>query len=292
MQIDIDNHAGFCFGVTKVVHMAEEILCREGHLYCLGSIVHNIKEIARLQGMGLQIITQDEFLKLSDCKVLVRAHGEPPETYSHAMENNIVIIDGTCPIVLKLQSRIQQDYDDNYTGKAQIVIYGKKDHAEVRGLSGQTGYNSIIIESESDLNKIDYTRPVHLYAQTTMNDTSYSQITGIIRERFVKAGNAPEMALCTKSICGQVSGRIPKLKKFCTEHDVIIFASSPESSNGRLLFRQCKMINESSYFVTDVGDVKREWFNEASSIGITGATSTPRWLLEEISGFIKENTII
>jgi 4-hydroxy-3-methylbut-2-en-1-yl diphosphate reductase len=291
LRIDIDPHAGFCFGVTKVVDMAEEILRREGHLYCLGSIVHNIKEIERLQNMGLKIITYDEFLKLSDSKVLVRAHGEPPETYRHAQENNIEIIDGTCPIVLKLQSRIQSDYDRNYSAGAQIVIYGKKDHAEVRGLSGQTGYNSIIIESEKDLNRIDYSKPVHLYAQTTMNGANYSSIINRIREKFSENGMETGMAVCTKSICGQVSGRIPRLKEFCSSHDVIIFASSPESSNGKLLFQQCRITNEHSYFVAGVQDVRNEWIRGAASVGITGATSTPRWLLEQISDYVKKEPL-
>lgn len=291
MQIDIDPRAGFCFGVTKVVDMAEEILRREGHLYCLGSIVHNVKEIERLQDMGLRIINQDEFMKLSDCKVLVRAHGEPPETYRHARDNNIEIIDGTCPIVLRLQSSIKKDYDENSHYGAQVVIFGKKDHAEVRGLSGQTGYNSIIVESVDDLDKIDYSKPVHLYAQTTMNDSDYSLITKSIRDKYTSQGLGLEMAKCTKSICGQVSGRIPRLVKFCDNHDVIIFASSRESSNGKLLYRQCSTINKRSYFVSDVKDVKSEWFAGASSVGITGATSTPRWLLEEIANFIKNKII-
>lgn len=287
MQIDIDPHAGFCFGVTKVVDMAEDILRREGQLYCLGSIVHNIKEIERLRNMGLRIINHEEFMKLSGCKVLVRAHGEPPETYRHALENGIEIIDGTCPIVLRLQSRIKKDFHDSSAKSVQVVIFGKKDHAEVRGLSGQTGYNSIIVESEEDLNKIDYDKPVHLYAQTTMNDNDYTRITHKIREKYTRMGHTSEMAACTKSICGQVSGRIPRLIKFCGNHDIVIFASSPESSNGKLLFHQCTAINEKSFFVTDVKDVKSEWFSEVSSVGITGATSTPRWLLEEIAGHIK-----
>lgn len=292
MQIDIDPKAGFCFGVTKVVDMAEEILRREGHLYCLGSIVHNIKEIARLRDMGLQIIKHEDFMQLSNCKVLVRAHGEPPETYRHALENNIEIIDGTCPIVLRLQSRIKKDFYESSHEGTQVVIFGKKDHAEVRGLSGQTGYNSIIIESEDDLEKIDYSRPVHLYAQTTMNDSDYSMIVEKIRNNYTQSGHVSEMVSCTKSICGQVSGRIPRLVKFCSSHDVVIFASSPESSNGKLLFRQCTNINERSYFVSDVKDVKPEWFSGASSAGITGATSTPHWLLEEIADYIKDKIII
>ena len=239
MRVDIDPYAGFCFGVTKVVDMAEEILKREGHLYCLGDIVHNIREIERLRKLGMETISREQFYRLSNCRVLVRAHGEPPETYLHAAKNNIEIIDGTCPIVLKLQSRIERDFNENASGGAQIVIYGKKDHAEVRGLEGQTGYNAIIIESEKDLDKINYGKPVFIYAQTTMNRAGYDNIIEEIKKRISRLGPGYVMAKCTNSICGQVSGRITRLKKFCMEHGTVIFASSLQSSNGKVLFQQC-----------------------------------------------------
>ena len=294
ITVDIDPRAGFCFGVTKVVDTAEEILRKEGHLYCLGEIVHNVKEIERLEKLGLRIITREEFLHLSNCKVLVRAHGEPPETYVHALKNNIGIIDGTCPIVLKLQSRIEADFTENELHGAQIVIYGKKDHAEVRGLAGQTVTHrweyqgKTIVESEQDLDRIDYTRPIHLYAQTTMNRDSYNEIVEKIHARATQSGMDSNMIRCTNSICGQVSGRIPRLKSFCEDHDVIIFASSLQSSNGKLLFRQCKQLNERTYFVSEVSDLKDEWLMAATSVGVTGATSTPRWFLEEIATFIQK----
>lgn len=289
MKINIDPYAGFCFGVTKVVDTAEEILHREHHLYCLGDIVHNAKEIERLRNLGLETISNEQFLKLSNCKVLIRAHGEPPETYMHALKNNIEIIDGTCPIVLKLQSKIEKEYAENHSEGAQFVIHGKKEHAEVRGLSGQTGHNCIIVESEQDLDKIDYHRSVFLYAQTTMNPENYKKIISEIRTRMSRENMDPEMVVCTNSICSQVSGRIPQLKKFCQENDTIIFGSSKESSNGRLLFQQCKKVQERSYFVENTIEIKPEWLINTSSVGITGATSTPRWFLEEIASFIQKH---
>lgn len=289
MKINIDPYAGFCFGVTKVIEMAEEILHREKHLYCLGQIVHNNKEIERLKAMGLEIISHEEFLELSNCKVLIRAHGEPPATYVHALKNNIEIVDGTCPIVLKLQSKIEKDYNESSLTKAQIVIYGKKDHAEVRGLSGQTENNCIIVESEKDLDQLDYHKPVYLYSQTTMNPENYQTIISEINKRIQKAGTKTEIVKCTNSICGQVSDRIPHLEKFCRENDIIIFGSSIRSSNGKLLFRQCKNVNEKSHFVSEISDIKTEWLNDARSVGITGATSTPRWFLEKIASFVQKN---
>jgi 4-hydroxy-3-methylbut-2-enyl diphosphate reductase len=286
MHIEIDPDAGFCFGVTRVVKKAEEIISQYGRLYCLGEIVHNQKEIERLEGIGLQTITNKEFLKLSNCRVLIRAHGEPPETYEYALKNNIELIDGTCPIVLRLQSRIKKDFaDQNGTG-AQIIIFGKKDHAEVRGLAGQTNYHTVIMESEDDLEKIDFSRPVHLYAQTTMSPDKYRHLKERIVGKAENAGLEPSSVKCTQSICGQVSGRVPKLREFCTSHDLILFVSYVQSSNGKLLFTQCKSVNENSWFVSQTNEIKAEWFRNVKRVGITGATSTPRWLLEEFEAHI------
>jgi 4-hydroxy-3-methylbut-2-enyl diphosphate reductase len=286
MQVEIDPYAGFCFGVTRVVNKAEEIIRQYGRLYCLGEIVHNQKEIERLEGIGLQTITNDEFLKLSDCRVLIRAHGEPPETYEHAAKNNIELVDGTCPIVLRLQSRIKKDFTDHNGSGAQIIIFGKKDHAEVRGLAGQTNYQTVIMESEDDLEKIDFSRPVHLYAQTTMSPDKYRHLKERIVLRAENAGLESSSVKCTQSICGQVSGRVPKLKGFCTSHDLILFVSYIQSSNGKLLFAQCKSVNENSWFVSHINEIKPEWFTKVKRVGITGATSTPRWLLEEFETYI------
>jgi 4-hydroxy-3-methylbut-2-en-1-yl diphosphate reductase len=288
MNIEIDPRAGFCFGVTRVVNKAEEIINQHGQLFCLGEIVHNQKEIKRLEKAGLKTITYDDYYKLSNCRVLIRAHGEPPETYEYARRNNIELIDGTCPIVLRLQSRIKNDFQHYRTLGSQIVIFGKKDHAEVRGLAGQTQFQAIIVESESDLNKIDFSKPVHMYAQTTMSDEKYRQLKDTILQRAAKVDSDKQFIRCTNSICQQVSGRFPKLKQFCREHDLILFVSYAGSSNGKLLFEQCINVNKNSHFVTDLKDIRNEWFQGVDKIGITGATSTPRWLLEEFEDNVKK----
>jgi len=286
MNVEIDPRAGFCFGVTQVVNKAEEIIRQYGTLYCLGEIVHNQKEIERLEKTGLVTITREEYMQLSDCRVLIRAHGEPPETYSYAKQNNIELIDGSCPIVLNLQKKIRRDFEDNYNLGVQLVIFGKKDHAEVRGLAGQTGYKAIIVESEDDLDRIDMNRPVHLYAQTTMNTGDYQHIQEEITRRSMAAGYVTDLSKCTNSICGQVSGRIPLLKEFCRKHQVILFVSYRQSSNGKLLFAQCKSVNDRSYFVSELTDLDPAWLKNVTSAGITGATSTPRWLLEKFYNHI------
>lgn len=287
MNIEVDPAAGFCFGVTRVVDKAEEIIREQGQLYCLGEIVHNQKEIERLEKIGLKTITPEEFLTLSNCRVLIRAHGEPPETYAHASKNNIQLIDGTCPIVLRLQSRIKHDYAENHKQGVQFVIFGKKDHAEVRGLAGQTNYQTLIVESEDDLRKIDFARPVHLYAQTTMSTENYQRLQETLIRRLTEAGSEQQTLKCNHSICRQVSGRIPVLRKFCARHDVVLFVSYKQSSNGKLLYAQCKAVNENTYFVTDTADIQTKWLENAGSVGITGATSTPRWLLEEFAARIR-----
>ncbi len=286
MNIEIDSGAGFCFGVTRVVNKAEEVITEQGLLYCLGEIVHNQKEIERLEKLGLKTITYEEYYRLSDCRVLIRAHGEPPETYQYAHDHHIELIDGTCPIVLKLQSRIKSDFETAGKIKAQIIIFGKKDHAEVRGLAGQTDNNTVIVESPGDLEKIDFSRPIHLYAQTTMSNDKYIQLQQELIRRAEAKGFTSHPLKCTNSICRQVSGRIPQLKSFSMSHELILFVSYKQSSNGKLLYSQCKAVNERTYFVTDISDVEPTWFTGIGNVGITGATSTPRWLLEEFAGHI------
>ena len=259
-----------------------------GQLYCLGEIVHNQKEIERLEGLGLKTITYDEYLKLSDCRVLIRAHGEPPETYIHALKNNIELIDGTCPIVLRLQSKIKEV--GNTEQESQIVIFGKKDHAEVRGLAGQTDYRAVIVESSDDIQKIDLTRPVHLYAQTTMSTDQYQQLQQTLIKKAATAGLNSHSLKCTNSICRQVSGRIPQLREFCSKHDVVLFVSYKQSSNGKLLFSKCKEVNEKTYFVTETSDINEAWFINTEHVGITGATSTPAWLLEQFAAYLRAIT--
>lgn len=281
MKIEIDPKAGFCFGVTRVVNKAEEVIRQQGILYSLGEIVHNQKEIERLEKAGLRTISYDEFYKLSNCRVLIRAHGEPPETYEYARKHNIELIDGTCPIVLKLQSRVKHDYQTEPETGVQVVLFGKKDHAEVRGLAGQTGYSAIIVESPDDLDKIDFSRPVHLYAQTTMSTDRYANLQKGLLERGKQHGLASHALKCTNSICRQVSGRIEQMRIFASSYDVVLFVSYQQSSNGKLLYSKCREVNPRTYFVTNLDDVNSHWLKDISSVGITGATSTPGWLLEE-----------
>jgi 4-hydroxy-3-methylbut-2-enyl diphosphate reductase len=290
MKIEIDPKAGFCFGVTRVVSKVEEIIQQHGQLFCLGEIVHNQKEIERLEKIGLKTITNEEYLKLSNCRVLIRAHGEPPETYEYAKKNNIELIDGTCPIVIRLQSKIKKDFGNNSDSGAQIVIFGKKDHAEVRGLAGQTNYQTLIVESPDDVSKIDFSKPVHLYAQTTMSTDKYQDLQQVILQKAKADENGKQIFKCHNTICGQVSGRIPLLKKFCVRHDLILFVSYKQSSNGKLLYAQCKTVNANSLFISEKEDIQPAWFSGIQSVGITGATSTPRWLLEEIAGHVKKLT--
>ncbi|MBN2214493.1 MAG: 4-hydroxy-3-methylbut-2-enyl diphosphate reductase [Bacteroidales bacterium] len=292
MKIEIEQDSGFCFGVVRVIEIAEKILKKEGRLFCLGDIVHNSREVERLKKKGLRVIGYQEFNRLKDCKVLIRAHGEPPGTYLIAKENNIELIDGTCPVVLKLQQRIQEKYEELKTVNGQIVVYGKKGHAEVRGLSGHTDNKAIIIESPEDLQKIDTSRPLHIFSQTTKSLEDYQNIIGEIKKIY-KSGSDRDIYLhCTNSICAQVSRRAPKIREFCKNHDVIIFVSGKRSSNGKILFGECRKVNGKSYFVSGGDEIKDSWFADAKSVGICGATSTPKWLMEEISEIIKKLSAI
>jgi 4-hydroxy-3-methylbut-2-enyl diphosphate reductase len=290
MIVEIDPHAGFCFGVQRAVQAAEKILALEGSLFCLGDLVHNEEELARLKTLGLKTIDHEEFKTLRNCKILIRAHGEPPETYKIAHQNNIELIDATCPVVLKLQEKIEKSYLEIKDIGGQLVIFGKKSHAEVRGLEGQTGYRARVIEKMNDLNKLDFSMPIHLFAQTTMNQEDYKTFLKEIKMRIKRAGADPERIQCTQSICRQVSGRVQRLQEFCRKFDIMLFVSSQKSSNGRVLFDECKRIHEKSYFITGPGEVRLEWLHNARSIGITGATSTPAWLMEKVALQIREIT--
>jgi 4-hydroxy-3-methylbut-2-en-1-yl diphosphate reductase len=288
MNVEIDPHAGFCFGVRKAVQSAEQILAAEGTLYCLGDLVHNEEELHRLTSLGLKTIDRGQFEQLRNCRVLIRAHGEPPETYETARRNNIELIDATCPVVLKLQEKIRKSYREVNEEEGQLVIFGKKDHAEVQGLDGQTGYQAIVIEKPEDLDKIDYNRPVQMFAQTTMNDQEYKAVMNEISLRMERAGGGTEKFRCTRSICQQVSGRISKIREFCLGFDVILFVSSPKSSNGRILFEECKRVREESYFIEGPDAIQNSWFRPDSRVGITGATSTPVWLMEKVARRVNE----
>jgi len=283
MKVTVDEHSGFCFGVEFAIQMAEDEMENNDTLYCLGDIVHNDMEVRRLYERGLRIINREELKNLHDCRVLIRAHGEPPETYKIALKNNIEIIDASCPVVLKLQNRIKDAYELVQNENGQIVIYGKEGHAEVIGLNGQTRNNAIIITTEKDLDKIDFTRPIVLFSQTTKSTESFYRIMKLIEERLAKNGSSSEVPFISHdSICRQVSNRAPHLVKFSRSHDVILFVSSKKSSNGKALFETCKENNPRSYFIENEDEINDTWLREDDSIGICGATSTPRWLMERI----------
>ncbi len=287
MIVDIDKNSGFCFGVVFAIKKAEEEIKSGEKLYSLGDIVHNNVELTRLGNMGLISISHEKFKTLKNCKVFIRAHGEPPETYRIAKENNITLIDATCPVVLRLQKKIKKGYHDIVKKGGQIVIYGKKGHAEVNGLVGQTENKAIVIESLGDLEKLNYNKPVILYSQTTKSVEGFKQIKNIIEGKIKSINPQNNLFLANDTICHQVSAREPKLKEFAKNYDIVIFVSGKKSSNGKMLYSICKSENKNTYFVSDKNDIIDKWFDKAASVGICGATSTPRWLMEEIANHIK-----
>lgn len=292
MKVVIDPHSGFCFGVVYAIQKAEEELAQSGKLYCLGDIVHNNKEVERLTSQGLEIIDHERLKTLRDCKVLIRAHGEPPETYQTALKNNIELIDASCPVVLKLQHRVRTSFDEVLETGGQIVIYGEIGHAEVNGLVGQTGGTALIVKNEEDLDKVDYSRPVYFFSQTTKSSTGFEKMRSLLEQRSKAAQQKEiqeEFLSSNDTICRQVSNREPQLKKFSALHDVIIFVSGKKSSNGKALFEVCHSVNPRSYFISDTEELHPEWLENAESVGICGATSTPMWLMEKVSAFILES---
>ncbi|MDN5202994.1 4-hydroxy-3-methylbut-2-enyl diphosphate reductase [Fulvivirgaceae bacterium BMA10] len=290
MNVVIDQNSGYCFGVEFAIKMAEDEMEDHGTLYCLGDIVHNGMEVKRLHEKGLRVISRDELRELKNCKVLIRAHGEPPETYQMALENNIELIDASCPVVLKLQNRVKHAYDQAKQQDGQIVIYGQKGHAEVIGLTGQTKDEAIIVSSEEDLEKIDFTKKVTLFSQTTKSTKGFYHIKELIEKRLREERNefVTTDFNANDSICRQVSNREPQLRKFSKEHDVIVFVSGKKSSNGKALYNVCKSENPQSYFVENESEIDPNWFSGTDSIGICGATSTPMWLMEAISEYIEK----
>lgn len=278
--IEIDERSGFCFGVVTAIRKAETELA-DGALHCLGDIVHNSNEVARLESIGLKTITHAELEKLRDAKVLLRAHGEPPSTYATARRNNIEIIDATCPVVLALQKRIKQAYD---SANVQIVIYGQTGHAEVNGLVGQTDGNAIVVEGSADLDRIDFSRDIALYSQTTKSLEGFNAITEEIRNRLRDGARL----MSYDTICRQVAGRVDHLRLFAAGHDVVIFVAGAKSSNGKILYNHCKEVNPHSYLVEDAGQVELQWLSGAANVGICGATSTPRRLMEEVKDRIHQ----
>jgi 4-hydroxy-3-methylbut-2-enyl diphosphate reductase len=288
MNITIDANSGFCFGVVYAIQMAEDELDQTGKLYCLGDIVHNNMEVDRLKAKGLEIIDHERLKNLHDCKVLIRAHGEPPSTYQTAIQNNIELIDASCPVVLKLQHRVRTSFD-HIDEQGQIVIYGQPGHAEVNGLVGQTDGKAIVVFSEEDLDKIDYTKTIHFFTQTTKSTLGFEKMERLIQERIVKFKGALEEGdfVSNDTLCRQVSNREPHLKRFAVQFDVIIFVSGRKSSNGKALFSVCESVNPRSYFVSSPDELNPAWFEGANTIGIAGATSTPMWLMEAVKDAIE-----
>jgi 4-hydroxy-3-methylbut-2-enyl diphosphate reductase len=290
MRIEIDQNSGYCFGVEFAIQMAEDELIDGSSLYCLGDIVHNDMEVKRLTDKGLIIIDRESLPTLKNCRVLIRAHGEPPETYKIAMENNLELIDASCPVVLKLQNRVKHAYDKTIEQEGQIVIYGKNGHAEVVGLTGQTGQQAIIVMEEADLDQIDFSKPITLFSQTTKSTKGFYKIKELIEQKIEKANGGLEVTdfKANDSICRQVSNREPQLIRFSATKDVIIFVSGKKSSNGRALYGVCKENNPRSYFVESEKELNRNWFNSTDSVGICGATSTPMWLMKQVADHIEQ----
>jgi 4-hydroxy-3-methylbut-2-enyl diphosphate reductase len=285
MKVEVEPGSGFCFGVENAVRIAEEALRNGEEVYCLGEIVHNDIEVSRLRALGLRVITHGEFERLRDCKVLVRAHGEPPSTYEKAKQNNISIIDATCPIVHSMQEKIKRVAVISRQEKGQIVIYGKEGHAEVIGLLGAAGDKGILVTGKQDIGRIDFTKPVWLFAQTTRSKAEYELVAEIIRlnlEKLSKDHPGNDLKVYN-TICRHVSDREPRLRDFSRNHDVIIFVSGKKSSNGRMLYDVCRKENLRSHFVSSAEEINPAWFRNAQSAGICGATSTPKWLIQQVA---------
>ena len=282
-KVEIDTNSGFCNGVVRAIQAAEKELEKGEQLYCLGDIVHNSNEVERLRAKGLITINHDELRQLRNAKVLLRAHGEPPETYRIAQENNIEIIDATCPVVLQLQRKIKKSYDTRTDNSDQILIYGKVGHAEVNGLVGQTNGEAIVLETSNDLDKVDFTHPITLYSQTTKSVQHFAEMVQIIEERT--GGNNFEWH---DTICRQVANRIPNIREFARTHDLVLFVCGKKSSNGKVLYEECRSVNAHTHLVSDIEELNPAWLEGKNNIGICGATSTPRWLMTLFQERIEE----
>ncbi len=277
LSVDIDINSGFCFGVVYAIEMAEDILAEDNHLYCLGDIVHNDEEVKRLQSKGLKIINHEHLKEIKDSKVLIRAHGEPPSTYQLALENNLELIDASCPVVLKLQNRIKNSFDK----KEQIYIYGKHGHAEVVGLLGQTNNEAVVFQDIEELNIAELPKEITLYSQTTKSTDKFYEINQLLGENGITVNT-------NDTICRQVSNRDKELREFARKFDVVVFVSGTKSSNGKVLYKVCADQNPRTYFVSSIADVKAEWFGKNENVGICGATSTPMWLMEEVQSHLEK----
>ena len=278
-NIEIDKKSGFCFGVVNAISKAEEELAKGEILYCLGDIVHNEQEVDRLSQLGLITIDHEQFKKLNNVKVLLRAHGEPPSTYETAEKNNITLVDASCPVVLRLQNRIKTSHETKPDDSTQIVIYGKNGHAEVNGLVGQTNNEAIVIENEQDLHKIDFSKNIRLFSQTTKSLSGFQQLVETISKKIDKSANFQHH----DTICRQVANRMPNITTFAKENDIIIFVSGKKSSNGKVLYEHSKKINPNTFMVYDPEEVMDLEIDLTKKIGICGATSTPNWQMEEVA---------
>lgn len=287
MEIKIDDNAGFCFGVVKAIGTAEEQLAHGEVLYCLGDIVHNNAEVQRLNQKGLRVIDHEQLERLGGKKVLIRAHGEPPSTYQKAEEIGIELIDATCPIVLALQQKIRKGYEEmcQLEPQGQVVIFGKPGHAEVIGLCGQTGNSAVVVSSPDDLDGIDFSRPIRLYSQTTKSKEDYALLIKNVEERLAQQGRGGDEGyfMAYNTICNRVANRAVQLEDFAKSVDIVLFVSGKGSSNGHYLYEYCKNVQPSTRLISDVDELDMQWFANVEKVGITGATSTPRWLMEAVA---------
>ncbi|MBR1994646.1 MAG: 4-hydroxy-3-methylbut-2-enyl diphosphate reductase [Alistipes sp.] len=279
MQIEIDDKSGFCFGVVRAISEAEKALDRGGTVYSLGDIVHNRMEVQRLEARGLKTIAHDQMASLGGSRLFIRAHGEPPKTYRTAKELGIEIIDATCPVVAKLQERVVRAHEAMQPIGGQVVILGKRGHAEVVGLTGQVEAQTIVIEGEQDLDQIDFSRPIYLLSQTTQSITLFNRLGEVIRQR----AQDPERVTLFDTICRQVSGREQHLAAFAARFDVVLFVCGRKSSNGKVLYEVCRAANARTYNIEEASELQAAWFDGAATVGICGATSTPKWLMEEVA---------
>jgi 4-hydroxy-3-methylbut-2-en-1-yl diphosphate reductase len=287
MEVVIDSNSGFCFGVIKAIDAAEKHLSDDASpLYCLGEIVHNNEEVTRLEDEGLITINHQQIEDISAGRLLIRAHGEPPETYKLAKSKKLNVIDATCPVVLKLQQRIRKGYHEMITENGQILIFGKQGHAEVNGLVGQTENQAIVINAIDDIKKIDFTRPARLFSQTTQSVELFKELVDAIEAKYMEVSPAKTLFKAYDTICRQVANRAPQLKKFAKNHQVILFVSGKQSSNGKYLYQICKESNENTYFISSENEIKKEWFQGVEKVGVCGATSTPMWLMENVSNYV------
>lgn len=293
MTVEIDSNSGFCFGVVTAIKKAEEELDNSGRLYCLGDIVHNAGEVERLCGKGLKTITHEDLSNLKDVKVLLRAHGEPPQTYKTASDNNVEIIDATCPVVLQLQRRIKKAYDEGVEAekaggkKPLIVIYGKNGHAEVNGLVGQTNGEAVVIQDLDGINTLDLDRDILLYSQTTKSLEGFRQVVEEIKRRKV-SGKFEYF----DTICRQVANRMEKMREFARNHEVVIFVSGAKSSNGKVLYEKCREVNPNTHLISDTSELDPSWTVGTETVGICGATSTPLWLMEKVADEIRNSNAL